>query len=950
MNPQDNAACEAPPDTPATVQFPRQGAGRLARRPEEVLLICYYDPAGISTVPETVAFMQSASRFAVTVVNLFEHRADSGFLRLRPSVDLDAYGAVVVHNTVSYNVDNLRSLDQGLARTLRDYAGVKILMKQDENYRFREVARYIGETGFDLVFTCLPPEAVPLVYPPEVVGKARFERMLTGYVTPTLRARRPAAGPRPIDIGYRGSIQPLSFGWLAYEKRKIGDDVARLLAGSGLALDISSRWEDRLGGDAWFDFLASCKATLGAESGASMFDLDGDLDERIARLEQEFAGLPTENERAEAVLKALGDVEDNIHYHQISPRHFEAAACGTVQLLYPGTYSGLLQPGRHFFPLERDCSNLDDAVAFLRDDARREEMARRAFDEVVLDPANWIESFVARVDDAIAAGLKGRPAEAQAALTAAGAAHNVLLVCAHDPVIDPRLGWVEEGATGSLRVHQLGVLPPGTAVPRMQIQPRGTFILAQARQTWQPRTALRYLAAVGDSPAGMAGVQELLFLQHAVQLPEPEFCALFGAPVGAERNMHFRWYLQYLLDTAESLLAAASQMRGVHALIATDLDTLPAALVLKALLGVPLLYDAHEYWPESDLRQFEFEKQFWIALERRMVPHADQRQTVSPGLAALMGRQYGVPFDCVPNCEPVDRLLQRAAPAARASGEVHFLFQGNFAPGRGLDLLVQAWPDTDPRAILQLRGPDNIHKPEIVALAEKTGLLGKRIFFPAAVPESEMIAAAARADVGLIPYSPASGTAYRNCCPNKLSQYMAAGLPILANATDFVATTVRAAGCGLVADFSRRDQLVRAVAQLCDAPERRDAWAAAGRGYFLERFNWNEASRGMYRFLAERVGACAPEPLVMYVRRPEAATTTIEMAVTVTAAAAPQPQPVVLPVLPVMAPSVPGASSGLAPALPLGYRAVRYAWRHMPNRLRRALNPIARRVNQRVGA
>ena len=27
-------------------------------------------------------------------------------------------------------------------------------------------------------------------------------------------------------------------------------------------VDISSKWEDRLGADIWFDFLGSCKATL----------------------------------------------------------------------------------------------------------------------------------------------------------------------------------------------------------------------------------------------------------------------------------------------------------------------------------------------------------------------------------------------------------------------------------------------------------------------------------------------------------------------------------------------------------------------------------------------------------------------------------------------------------------------------------------------------------------
>jgi hypothetical protein len=385
-----------------------------ASHSKRVLLIFYGDPEGITTVMETVGYMQSVSRFPITVINLFEHRSGPGILSLRPEVDFDEYKAVVIHNTVSYNVYNLRSLDTKLRTKLRKYTGVKILMKQDENYRFHELARYIGETGFDVIFTCLPPEAVTLIYPPQIVGTPHFERMFTGYVTPTLRQRRWDTTSRPIDIGYRGSIQPLHFGRLAYEKRKIGEDIQARLANSGLKLDISSRWEDRIGGDAWFDFLASCKATLGAESGASIFDLAGDLDARCKALEQKLGPLREDADYAEAYLSQLADLEDNVHYHQISPRHFEAAATGTVQLLYPGDYSGIFKAGQHYFPLARDYSNLDEAVALIQNEPARRSMAEAAYREIVQNPAYWIETFVGRFDALLAAEITAKASRIQA--------------------------------------------------------------------------------------------------------------------------------------------------------------------------------------------------------------------------------------------------------------------------------------------------------------------------------------------------------------------------------------------------------------------------------------------------------------------------------------------------------------------------------------------------------
>lgn len=834
------------PGTASTpVRFPTQGISQPAQRLEQVLLLCFYDPAGVSTVPETVAFLQSASRFAVTVLNLFEHRAQAdGYLQLHEWVDVEAFGAIVIHNTVSYNVENLRYLDARLSCKLRDFQGAKILLKQDENHRFLEIARWIGDTGIDTVFTCLPPEAVPLVYPSELVGQVHFSRMLTGYVTPTLRQRDPLAGAKPIDVGYRGSIQPLSFGWLAYEKRKIGTDVASLLQGRGLRLDISSNWEDRIGGDAWFEFLASCKSTLGAESGASIFDLDGTLELRLEALRAATASIGDEIERDEAILRGLADLEGNVHYNQISPRHFEAAACGAVQLLFPGTYSNLLIPGRHFIQLERDYSNLDEAIALVMDDGRRKEFVRRAFEEVVLNPANWIESFVQQVDDSIVQALRRRGLERVADRTFGAEGSHVLLIAAHDPVVDPRLAWIEEGAPEGMSVHQLGVLFPGRKTPRKDVTKRGNMIEAQERERWQPETADWLLSRVGSDPAGMAGAQELLFLQSALRLPDAEFCELFGAPPPSHRLDFFRAYLQYLLDTAQSLVYRAVHLRGVHALIATDLDTLPAALVLKAMLRVPVLYDAHEYWPESDVEACEAEKQFWVGLERRMVAHVDACQTVSPGLAKLMSDQYGVQFATVPNCEPLDRLLPRD-PRAWNGEQCVFLFQGNFAPGRGIELMIQAWPQTDPRAILQLRGMDGAYKAKMVELATATGLLGTRIQFPAPVAETDLVAAAAKADVGVIPYTPA-GTGYRYCCPNKTSQYMAAGLPILANETEFVSALVKAAGCGVVRDFSRRLDLVQAVNLMCDSRETLAAMGERGREFFSGGFNWNAVTRQMY--------------------------------------------------------------------------------------------------------
>ncbi|MES2984395.1 MAG: glycosyltransferase [Pseudomonadota bacterium] len=905
--------------TAPSIAMPQQGMPSYKSRLERVLLLCYYDPNGISTVPETVSNMQAISQFQMTVLNLFEHRMGLGFLTLGAnSVDLNDFAAVVIHNTVSYNVDNIRALDSQLATKFRQYSGLKILMKQDENYRFQELAAYIGETGFDVIFTCLPPTAVPLVYPPSVVGNPRFERMLTGYVTPTLRRLRPDNPNRAIDIGYRGSLQPLNFGRLAYEKRKIGDDVKEKLAGSGLALDISSRWEDRFGGDAWFDFLGSCKATLGAESGASIFDLNGDLKERCKAISEKLGPDREDHAFAEAYLAELADLEDNIHYHQISPRHFEAAATGTVQLLYPGDYSGLLQAGRHYFTLERDYSNLDEAVALIRDERARSAMAQAAYEEVVQNPVNWIETFVTRFDTILDEEMAKRNLRATSSMRWDDDAHHILLIAAHEPRIDPRLSWIASNAPASLRIHQLGVLPPLSPLSKVEErQPQGLY-LAMPRQGWRPEKINAWMTMVGRCPAGTAALQQLTFIHYATKLRDDDFCDLFGAPRKHERIIQFRWYLNYLLDTTLTLIEQATRLRGVQGIIATDFETLIPALLLKGMFNIPVFYDAHEYWPESDVFSLEFEKQFWVSIEGHLTPYADYRQTVSPDLADVMSDLYAIPFSATPNCEPRSGLLPFAPRTKTADADCIFLFQGGFSPGRGIDLLIEAWHQTDPRAILWLRGPNGDEKEKMKALAATTGLLGSRILFPDAVAEEALIAAAAQADVGLIPYTPIN-MGYKYCCPNKTSQYMAAGIPILANTTKYVEKLVKHSGAGMVINFAHRGALVAAINQLTGDPAARQQMAQAGHSYFQSTFNWNVQSQGFYTAMLQQVQTRTAAALQLFPYRPE----NIKKQSKITT------------------PRQCSTASGLPNLRMLTFRVLRYSWSVLPCSVTKRLLPFA---------
>jgi hypothetical protein len=385
---------------PRPVRKSSSGAGKI-------LLVAYFDPKGLSTITENIEAWTTLSGFDFDILNLFGGIYPHGF-ELPSDLQLERYDGLLIHCTVAYSPSNLRSLDQSMKKSIRDYRGLKILMKQDEHYRTHETVDYISSRSFDIVLTVVDRSAIEDFYPSAKMPKGlSFHYALTGYVSDQmLKQQHPKLADRPIDIGYRGSIQGWQLGRLGYEKREIGDRFVEVCRRFGLTSDISSRWEDRFFGQKWFRFLGSVRAVLGVESGSSIADFDGSLEEKCALFLKQHPDASFEKLEAEL----LAPYEENIFYKTISPRHFEAAATKTVQILYEGNYSGIFVPDRHYISLKRDFSNIEEVVAKFRDGPFCEALVENAHREIVANPKYHYRSFVSEVDALIRSKLESRVA------------------------------------------------------------------------------------------------------------------------------------------------------------------------------------------------------------------------------------------------------------------------------------------------------------------------------------------------------------------------------------------------------------------------------------------------------------------------------------------------------------------------------------------------------------
>ena len=142
--------------------------------------------------------------------------------------------------------------------------------------------------------------------------------------------------------------------------------------------------------------MLSCKGVLGVEGGASLLDFDGSLDTQVKHYLEK-----NPNACFEEVEKHCFPGKDgNLNLKALSPRHLEACATKTCQLLVEGDYSGILKPDIHYIPIKEDFSNVDEALLKFKDDTIRNAIVENAFNDIVLSQKYFLSSFVKTVLDA----------------------------------------------------------------------------------------------------------------------------------------------------------------------------------------------------------------------------------------------------------------------------------------------------------------------------------------------------------------------------------------------------------------------------------------------------------------------------------------------------------------------------------------------------------------------
>ena len=289
-------------------------------------------------------------------------------------------------------------------RRLKDLKGYKVAIPQDEYAETAELWELFKESQVRTVFTCFSESDALRAYPEEKCGTLNRIPVAPGYVdNEAVRNIGRLCNneyKRPVDLGYRARKVPYWLGRHGQIKYEIGKVFAERLKGNGLKTDIS--WDDKdvFIGEEWYKFLCRCKAVLGCEGGASLFDPEGKTRELVERY---VSGHPDAS-FDEVERECFRGLDYNISLFALSPRHFEAAITKTCQVLVEGRYGNIFKPGIHFIEVKKDFSNLDAVIKFLQDDMYCKRIVDNAYKDIVGSGRYTYEVFARSVVEHIAEG------------------------------------------------------------------------------------------------------------------------------------------------------------------------------------------------------------------------------------------------------------------------------------------------------------------------------------------------------------------------------------------------------------------------------------------------------------------------------------------------------------------------------------------------------------------
>ncbi len=221
--------------------------------------------------------------------------------------------------------------------------------------------------------------------------------------------------------------------------------------------------------------------------------------------------------------------------------------------------------------------------------------------------------------------------------------------------------------------------------------------------------------------------------------------------------------------------------RKSNLLVANDLDTLLPNYLCHRCFGVPLVYDTHEYFTGvPELTNRPFVRKIWKYIENWIFPKLKHVVTVNESIAKLYEQEYDIKLTVVRNI-PLRvegaQCLTKKDIGVSENKKIILLQGAGINIDRGAEEAIEAMKWIEDAVLVILGGGDVFS--QLKKDVRQKDLMDKVVFIHRQPPEI-LPAYTALADIGLS-IDKDTNINYRNSLPNKLFDYIYAGVPILAS-------------------------------------------------------------------------------------------------------------------------------------------------------------------------
>jgi len=248
-------------------------------------------------------------------------------------------------------------------------------------------------------------------------------------------------------------------------------------------------------------------------------------------------------------------------------------------------------------------------------------------------------------------------------------------------------------------------------------------------------------------------------------------------------------------------------------ILCNDVDTLPLGVTAARVMGAKIILDLHEYatreYDNPEWRRTRYPLVHGILKTQSKLAKATI--TVTEAFVKPFREEFGMKKPVVIYSAPDKINLPPRVPSA--DGKVHLIHHGIASSLRSIELMILALAMADKRFVLHfmLTGEDEPYKKFLHEEAAR--LAPDRIFFEKPVKPTEIVARISQYDAGIFLLPPVVYN-YKHAMPNKLFDFIMAGLGVIIAPSPAMADFLKPHGNSWIAEDFTAESMARLLNSL----------------------------------------------------------------------------------------------------------------------------------------